>query len=144
MFDCLVHRLDRIGHWIILEHETRRRRAVNTDGNVAPDFAVTNESRREVCQQVARFSGIVQLERADGRSVELTRRETELLALFAREPGRILSRRLLLREVWGFPDPDRVETRTVDMHVAKLRKKLAASGDALFETIRGEGYRFVG
>jgi DNA-binding response OmpR family regulator len=80
----------------------------------------------------------------DGRSVELTRRETELLALFAREPGRILSRRLLLREVWGFPDPDRVETRTVDMHVAKLRKKLAAGGDALFETIRGEGYRFVG
>jgi DNA-binding response OmpR family regulator len=80
----------------------------------------------------------------DGESVELTRREVELLALFAREPGRILSRRLLLREVWGFPDPDRVETRTVDMHVAKLRKKLTAAGDSLFETIRGEGYRFVG
>jgi DNA-binding response OmpR family regulator len=80
----------------------------------------------------------------DGKSVELTRRELELLAVFAREPGRILSRRLLLREVWGFPDPDRVETRTVDMHVAKLRKKLAAAGDSLFETIRGEGYRFVG
>lgn len=80
----------------------------------------------------------------DGESVELTRRELELLALFAREPGRILSRRLLLREVWGFPNPDRVETRTVDMHVAKLRKKLTAGGDALFETIRGEGYRFNG
>jgi len=81
---------------------------------------------------------------SDGESVELTRRELELLALFAREPGRILSRRLLLREVWGFPDPDRVETRTVDMHVAKLRKKLGAAGDTLFETIRGEGYRLVG
>jgi DNA-binding response OmpR family regulator len=80
----------------------------------------------------------------DGESVELTRRELELLALFAREPGRILSRRLLLREVWGFPDPDRVETRTVDMHVAKLRRKLGAAGDSLFETIRGEGYRLVG
>jgi DNA-binding response OmpR family regulator len=79
----------------------------------------------------------------DGRSVELTRREIELLALFAREPGRILSRRRLLREIWGFPDPDRVETRTVDMHVAKLRKKLGAAGDGLIETVRGEGYRLV-
>ena len=56
--------------------------------------------------------------------------------LFVREAGRILSRRRLLREVWGFPDPDRIETRTVDMHVAKLRRKLDASGDALIETVR--------
>ena len=76
-------------------------------------------------------------------TVELTRREAELLGLFAREAGRILSRRRLLQEVWGFPEPDRVETRTVDMHVAKLRKKLGAAGDALIETVRGEGYRLV-
>jgi DNA-binding response OmpR family regulator len=81
--------------------------------------------------------------RRDGRDVELTRREVELLALFAREPGRILSRRRLLQEIWGFPEPDRVETRTVDMHVAKLRRKLGAAGDALIETVRGEGYRLV-
>jgi DNA-binding response OmpR family regulator len=81
--------------------------------------------------------------RRDGRDVELTRREVELLALFAREPGRILSRRRLLQEIWGFPEPDRVETRTVDMHVAKLRRKLDAAGDALIETVRGEGYRLV-
>ena len=72
---------------------------------------------------------------------EFTRREMDLLSLFAREAGRIVSRRRLLQEVWGFPDPDRVETRTVDMHVAKLRKKLTG---ALFETVRGEGYRLVG
>jgi DNA-binding response OmpR family regulator len=77
------------------------------------------------------------------RSVELTRREASLLALFAREAGRILSRRRLLREIWGFGDPERIETRTVDMHVAKLRKKLDAVGDALIETVRGEGYRFA-
>jgi DNA-binding response OmpR family regulator len=76
--------------------------------------------------------------------IELTRREVSLLAIFAREAGRILSRRRLLREVWGFPDPDRIETRTVDMHIAKLRKKLDAMGDALIETVRGEGYRFAG
>jgi DNA-binding response OmpR family regulator len=81
--------------------------------------------------------------RRDGLDVELTRREVELLALFAREPGRILSRRRLLQEIWGFPEPDRVETRTVDMHVAKLRRKLGAAGDALIETVRGEGYRLV-
>jgi len=79
----------------------------------------------------------------DGEQVALSEREVELLALFAREPGRIVSRRLLLQELWGFPDPDRVETRTVDMHVAKLRKKLGVARE-LIETVRGEGYRFPG
>jgi two-component system response regulator RegX3 len=66
-----------------------------------------------------------------------------MLALFSRERGRIVSRRRLLREVWGFAAADRVETRTVDMHIAKLRRKL---GDARrqIETVRGEGYRLVG
>ena len=82
--------------------------------------------------------------RCDGRSVELTPKELELAAMFAREPGRILSRRRLLMEIWDSPDPDRIVTRTVDMHVAKLRKKLARESETLFETIRGEGYRFVG
>jgi two-component system response regulator RegX3 len=73
--------------------------------------------------------------------IELSRREADLLAFFARERGRIVSRRALLRGVWGLEHPDRVETRTVDMHVAKLRKKLG-SARALIETVRGEGYRF--
>ena len=74
------------------------------------------------------------------QQVELTQLEAALAALFASEPGRILSRRRLLREVWDVADPERIETRTVDMHVAKLRKKLG--GDALIQTVRGEGYRF--
>ena len=78
------------------------------------------------------------------RSVELTRREIELIELLVREPGRIVARRRLLRELWGFPDPDRVETRTVDMHIAKLRKKLSPEAASLIETVRGEGYRFTG
>jgi DNA-binding response OmpR family regulator len=76
-------------------------------------------------------------------SVELTALEAALAALFAREPGRILSRRRLLKEVWDVAHPERIETRTVDMHVAKLRKKLGAAGDALIQTVRGEGYRFT-
>ncbi len=75
------------------------------------------------------------------REVELSRREFELLAMLLREEGRIVSRRALLRELWGFASPDRVETRTVDMHIAKLRKKLAPDGPRLIETVRGEGYR---
>ena len=76
-------------------------------------------------------------------SVELTALEAGLAALFAREPGRILSRRRLLKEVWDVANPERIETRTVDMHVAKLRKKLGLAGDALIQTVRGEGYRFT-
>ena len=78
----------------------------------------------------------------DVGDVELTRREIEMLALFAREPGRIVSRRTLLREVWGMDRAERIETRTVDMHIAKLRKKLGEARD-LIETVRGEGYRLA-
>jgi two-component system response regulator RegX3 len=78
----------------------------------------------------------------EGLAVELTRREVDLLALLGRDAGRIVSRRTLLREVWGFAGADRMETRTVDMHVAKLRKKLG--DDAPIETVRGEGYRYPG
>jgi two-component system response regulator RegX3 len=77
-----------------------------------------------------------------GAETELTRREVELLALLAEERGRIVSRRTLLREVWRFERADHLETRTVDMHVAKLRKKLGAARD-LIETVRGEGYRLL-
>ena len=80
--------------------------------------------------------------RGDGEEVALTRREIEMLALFVRESGRIVSRRALLHEVWGMERADRVETRTVDMHIAKLRKKLGQARN-LIETIRGEGYRLA-
>ena len=75
---------------------------------------------------------------------ELTRREVDVLVALAQQAGRIVSRRSLLAEVWGYPDPDRVETRTVDMHIAKLRKKLDSVSRSLIETVRGEGYRYSG
>lgn len=77
----------------------------------------------------------------DGVEVDLSRREIAILALLAQERGRIVSRRRLLAEVWGMRAPDRVETRTVDMHIAKLRKKLGEDGRRGIETVRGEGYR---
>lgn len=77
-------------------------------------------------------------------TVMLSAREVELLAVLARERGRIVSRRTLLVEVWGMHNVERVLTRTVDMHVAKLRKKIAIGGHDPIETVRGEGYRFAG
>jgi len=79
-----------------------------------------------------------------GQTVALSRREIDMLGLLSRERGRIVSRRTLLAEVWGMAHVDRIETRTVDMHIVKLRKKIAADGGAAIETVRGEGYRFSG
>ena len=77
------------------------------------------------------------------RNTSLSAREVQLLALFSSERGRIVSRRRLLTEVWGVQPGAEVHTRTVDMHIAKLRKKLAGS-DTGIETVRGEGYRYLG
>ena len=77
-------------------------------------------------------------------TIALTAREVALLALFARERGRIVSRRRLLAEVWGLQHVEQIHTRTVDMHIAKLRRKLAAAQRDAIETVRGDGYRFVG
>jgi two-component system, OmpR family, response regulator RegX3 len=81
------------------------------------------------------------LARADGIEIELTAREVKILKLLSEDPGRIVSRRILLREAWDMNNVDNVETRTVDMHIAKLRKKLGARADGLVETVRGGGYR---
>ncbi len=81
---------------------------------------------------------------ADGRTIALSRREVEMLALLARERGRIVSRRTLLVEVWGLAHVDRIRTRTVDVHMAKLRRKIGGDERAPIETVRGEGYRLVG
>ncbi len=79
-------------------------------------------------------------------TVQLTQRERDILALFVREKGRIVSRRTLLAEIWGAANPDRVETRSVDMQMAKLRKKLrfGTGESSVIATVRGAGYRFGG
>jgi two-component system response regulator RegX3 len=81
--------------------------------------------------------------RQGDREVELSPRELEILALFAREEGRIVSRRMLLQEVWGFANPERIETRSVDMQIAKLRRKLDRGETSWIETVRGAGYRYT-
>jgi two-component system alkaline phosphatase synthesis response regulator PhoP/two-component system response regulator ResD len=74
------------------------------------------------------------------RNLELRAREFDLLAALARDPGVVLTRDALLEGVWGTDFPG--ETRTVDVHVAEVRKKLGEDGPSI-ETIRGLGYRLV-
>ncbi len=78
----------------------------------------------------------------DGEAIDLSPREFAILRLFARECGRIVSRRMLLREVWGYANAERIETRTVDMQIGKLRKKIDGTAKPLIETVRGAGYRY--
>jgi two-component system response regulator RegX3 len=75
------------------------------------------------------------------RTVELTRREMDIIAFLHRHNDRIVSKRQLLTQVWHYADAD-IETRTVDIHILKLRKKMAGLSNALaITTVRGEGYR---
>lgn len=74
----------------------------------------------------------------DGREIELTPTEFKLLLMLAERKGRVQPRNMLLEIVWeAAPD---IQTRTVDMHVQRLRAKLGGAGD-LIETVRGFGYR---
>jgi DNA-binding response OmpR family regulator len=74
-----------------------------------------------------------------GTTVDLTAREFELLRFLASNPGTVFSREVLLDRVWGMDYPG--GTRTVDVHVAQLRRKLGRPG--LIRTVRGAGYKAV-
>ncbi len=118
---------------IVARVEALLRRSGRDGASVTPPFSI---GRWEV--EPARL-----VAHRDGVEVALTRRELALLSLLARERGRIVSRGTLLREVWQCPRPERLETRTVDVHVAKLRRKLGDGQRLLIETVRGEGYRLA-
>jgi DNA-binding response OmpR family regulator len=76
----------------------------------------------------------------DGQPVRLTRREFDLLRCLVENRNRVLSRDRLLERVWGYEQS--VETRSVDVHVGRLRGKLGTAADQI-ETVVGLGYRFV-
>ncbi len=76
----------------------------------------------------------------DGEAIRLTRREFELLRYLVENRNRVLSRDRLLERVWGYDHL--IETRSVDVHVGRLRQKLRAAGRQI-ETVVGLGYRFV-
>ncbi|WP_067813543.1 winged helix-turn-helix transcriptional regulator [Actinomadura kijaniata] len=79
--------------------------------------------------------------RLRGRVLDLTFKEFELLKYLAQHPGRVFTRAQLLQEVWGYDYFG--GTRTVDVHVRRLRAKLGAEYESLIGTVRNVGYRFV-
>lgn len=82
--------------------------------------------------------------RVGERDIELTTRDLEVLEYLARERHRVVPRIDLLREVWGYERAEKLETRCVDMHVVKLRRRLAEllpESESPIETVRGVGYR---
>jgi DNA-binding response OmpR family regulator len=79
--------------------------------------------------------------RLRGRPLDLTFKEFELLKYLAQHPGRVFTRAQLLQEVWGYDYFG--GTRTVDVHVRRLRAKLGSEHEALIGTVRHVGYKFV-
>ena len=76
-----------------------------------------------------------------GAQIKLTRKEFALLTMLARAAGRVVTRQQLLDEVWGYAYYG--DTRTLDVHIRRLRQKLGDCGEAI-ETMVGVGYRFAG
>jgi DNA-binding response OmpR family regulator len=78
--------------------------------------------------------------RVDSRRLRLTRKEFDLLALLVRNAGDLIPRQHLLMWVWGYGP--QIRTRTLDVHIRRLRKKLGPSSEPHVETVVGVGYRF--
>jgi DNA-binding response OmpR family regulator len=75
-----------------------------------------------------------------GRTLDLTFKEFELLKYLTQHPGRVFSRSQLLQEIWGYDYFG--GTRTVDVHIRRLRSKLGPEFEAIIDTVRNVGYRF--
>ncbi|MEO0479000.1 MAG: response regulator transcription factor [Planctomycetota bacterium] len=113
--------------------------------------AVLRRSAERPRDQITRFEiggRTIDLERREVRGPEqqvvaLSEKESDLLRYFCQNPGRTIERDELLRSVWGL-DPDGVRrTRTIDMHIARLREKLGDRAESpwLIATVRGRGYQ---
>jgi DNA-binding response OmpR family regulator len=76
----------------------------------------------------------------DSRRLELTRKEYELFMLLVENAGEVVRREVLLMRVWGYGAG--IRTRTLDVHIRKLRKHLGSYSEQYIETIFGIGYRF--
>jgi two-component system alkaline phosphatase synthesis response regulator PhoP len=117
-----------------LRELTARVRAVLRRGPAAEQ----RQGRYQGARLMADFEAVAIA--VDGAPVRLTRREFELLQYLVQNKNRVVSRDRLLERVWGYERL--VETRSVDVHVGRLRNKLRTAGQQI-ETVVGLGYRFV-
>lgn len=108
------------------------RRAAGQETQQEEEFLVGNISMRVETREV----------KVKGESVDLTRKEFDLLHVFLMNVGKVLTREYLLQKVWGYEYEG--ETRTVDVHIRHLRRKLGPEGEDRIETIHGVGYKLRG
>jgi DNA-binding response OmpR family regulator len=118
------------------EVEARLRLAVGRSAAAEPDDVPGEIRSGELTIDEATYSA-----RLRGRVLDLTFKEFELLKYLAQHPGRVFTRAQLLQEVWGYDYFG--GTRTVDVHVRRLRAKLGPEYESLIGTVRNVGYRFV-
>jgi DNA-binding response OmpR family regulator len=118
------------------EVEARLRLAVGRTSAAEPDDVPGEIRSGELTIDEATYSA-----RLRGRVLDLTFKEFELLKYLAQHPGRVFTRAQLLQEVWGYDYFG--GTRTVDVHVRRLRAKLGSEYESLIGTVRNVGYRFV-
>ncbi|MBA8796215.1 DNA-binding response OmpR family regulator [Friedmanniella endophytica] len=107
---------------------------------------VTSPAQQTESEQLIHTGSIVIDEagysaKLNGQQLDLTYTEFELLKYLAQHPGRVFSRQQLLSDVWGYDYYG--GTRTVDVHVRRLRAKLGAEYESVIGTVRNVGYRFV-
>ena len=120
------------------EVEARVRLAL---GRVTQSAAAASEQSEEIRSGDLSIDEVTYQARVGGRALDLTFKEFELLKYLAQHPGRVFSRAQLLQEVWGYDYFG--GTRTVDVHVRRLRAKLGPEREALIGTVRNVGYEFV-
>jgi DNA-binding response OmpR family regulator len=118
------------------EVEARLRLVVGRTSAAEPDDVPGEIRSGELTIDEATYSA-----RLRGRVLDLTFKEFELLKYLAQHPGRVFTRAQLLQEVWGYDYFG--GTRTVDVHVRRLRAKLGTEYESLIGTVRNVGYRFV-
>ena len=115
---------------------------------VARIKAVLRRLREKSPEEILK-SGTIELDvtkhelRLKGKSAEVTAKEFELLRVLMSSRGRVLTREVLLSKVWGYENSVNIETRTVDMHIGQLRRKLGKES-ARIVTVKSIGYRFDG
>jgi phosphate regulon transcriptional regulator PhoB len=111
-----------------------RVRAILRRAHEPADLSIRRAGELEVDE--SRHSVAVQ-----GTPVELTAKEFGLLCALMRANGRVLNREQLLEGVWGYADAAEIESRTVDVHIRRLREKLGSEAKRIM-TVKGVGYRF--
>ena len=117
------------------EVEARLRLVIERAGADAPEGDTEEISSGDLTIDAGGYTA-----RVRGRPLDLTYKEFELLKYLAQHPGRVFTRAQLLQEVWGYDYFG--GTRTVDVHVRRLRSKLGPEHEQLIGTVRNVGYRF--